>query len=316
MTADSPADRRQHRPLLGIALKVVAVAFFISMFTFVKLSGKVPPGQIVFFRSAFAIIPVLIWVFARGGGLSAFRTVDPIGHLKRGVIGVTSMGLGFYGLTQLPLPEAVTIGYAMPLITVVMGAVLLKEQVRIYRWSAVLVGLVGVLIVSWPRLTVFTDPSAASRALGWGALSVLGSAAFAAGAMIQVRRLIGREAAITIVIYFTLISASLALLTIPFGWSELSKAQWFYLIMAGMVGGVGQILLTSCYRYADVSTIAPFEYVSLLLSLAIGYVVFSDVPTGRMMLGAAIVVSAGLFIIWREHRLGLERRRAKAAQSL
>jgi drug/metabolite transporter (DMT)-like permease len=308
-------DRREHRPLLGIGLKIVAVAFFITMFTFVKLAGKVPPGQIVFFRSAFAMIPVLIWVFTRGGGLAAFKTTDFLGNFMRGVVGVTSMGLGFYGLTQLPLPEAVTIGYAMPLITVVMGALLLGEQVRIYRWSAVLVGLVGVLIVSWPRLTIFTDPSAANRDLAWGALSVLGSAAFAAGAMIQVRRLIGRESAITIVIYFTLISASLALLTIPFGWNALTTPQWTYLIMAGIVGGIGQILLTSCYRYADVSTIAPFEYVSLLLSLAIGYFVFSDVPTRQIIIGALIVVSAGLFIIWREHSLGLERR-AKAAQSL
>lgn len=105
-------------------------------------------------------------------------------------------------------------------------------------------------------------------------------------------------------------------MTIPFGWKALSGPQWFYLIMAGVVGGIGQILLTSCYRYADVSTIAPFEYVSLLLSLAIGYFVFSDVPTSRMILGALIVVCSGLFIIWREHQLGLEQRKAREAQSL
>lgn len=309
-------DRREHRPLLGIALKIGAVFCFITMFTFVKLAGQVPPGQIVFFRSFFALIPVLIWVFARGYGLAAFKTNDITGHLWRGIIGVTSMGLGFYGLTQLSLPEAVAIGYAMPLITVVMGAVLLKEQVRAYRWTAVLVGLVGVLIVSWPRLSIFTDPDAAGVKAAWGALAVLGSAAFAAGAMIQIRRLIGRERAITIVIYFTLISAALAVATVPFGWIELETEQWIYLIVAGIIGGFGQIFLTSCYRYADVSTIAPFEYVSLLLSLGIGYLVFSDVPTRQTVAGALIVVAAGLFIIWREHRLGLERRRAKQAQSL
>ena len=309
-------DRREHRPLLGIALKVGAVFCFITMFTFVKLSGQVPPGQIVFFRSFFALVPVLIWIFVRGHGLAAFRTSDLKGHFWRGMIGVTSMGLGFYGLTQLPLPEAVAIGYAMPLITVVMGAVLLKEKVRAYRWTAVLIGLVGVLIVSWPRLSIFTDPNAASVKAAWGALAVLGSAAFAAGAMIQIRRLISRESAITIVIYFTLISAALSMTSVPFGWISLESRQWTFLIMAGIVGGVGQILLTSCYRYADVSTIAPFEYVSLLLSLAIGYAVFSDVPTSQTLIGALIVVGAGLFIIWREHRLGLERRRAKQAQSL
>lgn len=309
-------DRREHRPLLGIALKIGAVFCFITMYTFVKLADQVPPGQIVFFRSFFALIPVLIWVFWRADGFAEFRTVNPAGHLWRGVIGVISMGLGFYGLTQLPLPEAVTIGYAMPLITVVMGAVLLNEQVRAYRWTAVLVGLIGVLIVSWPRLTIFAEPGAANIKAAWGALAVLGSAAFAAGAMIQIRRLIGRESAITIVIYFTLISAALALLSLPFGWAVLTWQQAWSLVMAGILGGIGQIFLTSCYRYADVSAIAPFEYISLILSISIGYVVFGDVPTVQMIAGAAIVVGAGLFIIWREHRLGLERRRAKEAQSL
>ena len=134
--------------------------------------------------------------------------------------------------------------------------------------------------------------------------------------MIQVRRLIGKESAITIVIHFTLISALLGLASAPFGWISLAEGQWTFLILAGIIGGAGQILLTSCYRYADVSTIAPFEYVSLLLSLGIGYLVFQDVPTRQMLIGALIVVGAGLFIIWREHRLGLERRRAKEAQSL
>ena len=310
------ADRREHRPMLGIGLKVGAVFCFISMFTFVKLAGQVPPGQIVFFRSFFALIPVLTWVFARGYGLAAFKTSDFAGHLWRGIIGVTSMGLGFFGLTQLPLPEAVAIGYAMPLITVVMGALVLKEQVRAYRWTAVLIGLIGVMIVSWPRLSIFTDANAAGVKAAWGALAVLGSAAFAAGAMIQIRRLIGKESAITIVIYFTLISAALAMVSVPFGWISLEARQWTYLIIAGIIGGAGQILLTSCYRYADVSTIAPFEYVSLILSLGIGFTVFQDVPTKQTLLGALIVVAAGLFIIWREHRLGLERRKAKEAQSL
>jgi drug/metabolite transporter (DMT)-like permease len=314
--SDNNTDRREHRPLLGIALKVGAVCSFISMYTFVKLAGQVPPGQIVFFRSFFALIPVMIWVFWRANGVSEFRSSDPMGHLWRGVIGVISMGLGFYGLTQLPLPEAVIIGYAMPLITVIMGAVLLKEKVRAYRWTAVLVGLLGVLIVSWPRLTIFAEPDAANVKAAWGALAVLGSAAFAAGAMIQIRRLIGRESAITIVIYFTLISAALGLLSLPFGWASLSAQQAGALVMTGILGGIGQIFLTSCYRYADVSTIAPFEYISLLLSVSIGYLVFGDQPGSQTLLGGLIVVGAGMFIIWREHRLGLERKKAKEAQSL
>ena len=309
-------DFKVNRPLLGIGLKVLAVCCFITMFTLIKLSGRVPAGEMVFFRSFFALIPVLAWVVITGGGFNAFKTDDIPGHLWRGIIGVTSMGLGFYGLTILPLPEAVIIGYAMPLITVIMGFFLLKEDIRAYRWAAVVVGLAGVLVVSWPRLSLIRSPDAASLENAIGALAVLGSAAFAAGAMIQIRKLIGREQAITIVIYFTTISALMSFVTLPFGWIMPERQQIIYLVSAGIVGGVGQIFLTSCYRYADVSTIAPFEYVSLILSLMIGWLLFSDVPTAQMLIGGVIVVSAGLFIIWREHALGLERKKSKEAQSL
>lgn len=308
-------DLKQNRPLLGILLKIAAVFCFMTMFTLVKLAGQVPAGEIVFFRSFFALLPVLIWVFWQGDGWKDFRTNDLPGHIWRGVIGVTSMALGFYGLTILPLPEAVVIGYAMPLITVMLGAILLKEEVRAYRWAAVIIGLVGVLVVSWPRLTLIGNADATSSRLAVGALSVIGSAAFAAGAMIQIRRLIGKEPAITIVIYFSVISALLSFVSLPFGWVVPEPGQLAALVFAGFVGGVGQIFLTSCYRFADVSTIAPFEYVSLVISLAIGWFVFADVPDVQMLSGAAIVIAAGLFIIWREHRLGLERKRAKAAQS-
>ncbi|MCX7865469.1 MAG: DMT family transporter, partial [Novosphingobium sp.] len=176
-------------------------------------------------------------------------------------------------------------------------------------------GLAGVLIVSWPRLTLIGNDDAGSSRLALGALAVIGSAAFAAGAMIQIRRLIGREPAITIVIYFTVISALMSLISLPFGWIVQDGRQLAVLVMAGIVGGIGQIFLTSCYRYADVSTIAPFEYASLVISLAVGWLVFADVPTVQMLSGAVIVVGAGLFIILREHRLGLERKRAKQAHS-
>jgi drug/metabolite transporter (DMT)-like permease len=152
--------------------------------------------------------------------------------------------------------------------------------------------------------------------LAMGAIAVVGSAAFASGAMIQIRRLIGQEKAITIVIYFTVISSFMSFLSLPFGWIMPDSKQITVLVLAGIVGGVGQIFLTSCYRYADVSTIAPFEYVSLLLSLAIGWFVFGDLPTLQMLMGGLIVVGSGLFIIWREHRLGLKRKHSKEAQSL
>lgn len=305
----------EHRPLRGIALKVGAVCAFLTMFTFIKLAGPLPPGEIVFFRSFFAIIPVMAYVFATGEGWSAFRTSDPVGQLWRGLIGVTSMGLGFYGLTKLPLPEAVVIGYAMPLFAVVLGWAVLKEKVRAYRWSAVILGLAGVIMASWPRLTVLNSPDLVTREQAFGALAVIGSAAFAAGAMIQVRRLVAKEATNTIVLWFSITSSMLALLTLPLGWELLPARTVAYLVTAGFFGGLGQVLLTSCYRYADVSTIAPFEYTSFLISLMIGWLVFADAPTWQMLVGGVVVVAAGLAIIWREHVLRLEAPAAREAST-
>jgi drug/metabolite transporter (DMT)-like permease len=221
------------------------------------------------------------------------------------------MGLGFFALTRLPLPESVAISYAMPLLIVVFGAVFLKENVRLYRWSAVFVGMIGVAIIVWPRLTVFSGGGGELSGLTIGALAALAASVFGAFATMQVRNLVHTERSATIVLYFSITCSIAGILTLPFGWVWPTPAQAAMLIGAGIAGGIGQILLTEAYRNADVSVVAPFEYTSLLLSIGVGYVVFGDVPTVPMLLGGVIVIAAGIFIIFREHALGLERRRAR-----
>ena len=143
------------KPDEGIAFKVGSVVVFLAMQTFIKLAGSdIQPGQVTFCRSFFALFPIMAYLAYRGQLRSAFYTANPIGHLKRGTLGIISMGLGFYGLLHLPLPEAIALGYAMPLVAVIFAAVFLGETVRIYRWSAVLFGIVGVAIISWPKLTL------------------------------------------------------------------------------------------------------------------------------------------------------------------
>jgi drug/metabolite transporter (DMT)-like permease len=293
----------------AIGLKVISVAVFLTMASLLKASGDVPPGQLVFFRSFFAILPIVVFLAARRELLAGVKTERPMAHFWRGMVGVGGMGLGFFALTRLPLPEAVAIGYAMPILIVIFGAVFLKENVRLYRWSAVAVGLVGVGIMVWPRLTVFTGAGGEVSGLTLGVLASLTSAVFAAFATMHVRHLVQTERAATIVLYFSIFCSLAGLLTLPFGWVWPTPAQWAMLIGAGIVGGIGQILLTEAYRHADVSVIAPFEYTSLILSIIVGYLFFGDVPTVTMLIGATIVVGAGLFIIWREHALGLERRK-------
>jgi drug/metabolite transporter (DMT)-like permease len=221
------------------------------------------------------------------------------------------MAFGFYALTQLPLPEAIALSYATPLFIVVFSALFYHERVRLYRWSAVLVGLVGVIIIIWPRLSVFSGGISDVQGATLGAISSLIACVFAATAMMLVRRLVQTERSATIVLYFSITSALIGSVTLLFDWITPTPLQFAYLVGAGITGGIAQILLTESYRHADMSVVAPFEYTSLVLSIIVGYLLFQDIPTLPMLLGGLIVVGAGIYIIFREHRLGLDNTKAK-----
>jgi drug/metabolite transporter (DMT)-like permease len=302
-------------PLYGITLKVVSVCFFVVMATLLKATQTIPAGELVFFRCFFAILPVAIWLLWRRQLGTAFHTRRPFGHILRALVGATSMGLGFFALTRLPLPEATAIGYAAPLLIVVFSAILLKERVYIFRWTAVVVGLIGVVIILWPRLTLFTSGQPLGDSEAVGAIAAFGGAVVTAFALMQVRNLTRTERTESIVLYFFISASLMSLLTIPFGWAMPTPEQAVLLIGAGFAGGLGQLLMTSSYRYADMSVIAPFEYVSLLLTLVIGFAVFGDVPDMTMIMGAIIIVLSGIAVILREHYLGLDRIKAREAST-
>ncbi len=299
------------RPLRGIALKVTSMMFFIVMASLIKaVSDTVPPGQAVFFRSFFALPVILVWLVWRHELRTGLRTANPLGHFWRGLIGTTAMGLGFAGLAFLPLPEVTAIGFAAPILTVVFAAMFLGEKVRAFRLSAVGLGMLGVMVVVWPRLSVGADMGT-GEALG--AILVLMGAVFVALAQVFLRKLVNTETTPAIVFWFSITASTLSLLTLPFGWVMPTALQTLFLVLAGILGGLGQIFLTASYREADVSVVAPFGYVQILFSLAIGYWVFSEVPTLPMLAGASLVIAAGVLIIWRERQLGLERRQPSKA---
>jgi drug/metabolite transporter (DMT)-like permease len=233
-----------------------------------------------------------------------------MGHVWRGLVGGTSMALGFTALGLLPLPEVTAIGYGTPVLVTIFAAMFLGERIRAYRLAAVALGLVGVLIVLYPRLSGLTVESA-SKLETVGAMAVLMSTVFSALAACFVRKLVQTESTSAIVFYFSTTCSVLALMTLPFGWVIPAPEQLALLVGAGLLGGVGQILLTSSYRHADTAVIAPFEYTSILLALAVGWYVFDEAPTVPMLAGAGIVVVSGLIIIFRERQLGLERGQAR-----
>lgn len=302
------------RPLRGIALKVASVLVFIVMASIIKsTAAHVPAGEAVFFRSLFAIPVIVAWLVLRGELATGFRAVRPMAHVWRGLVGTLAMGLGFAGLGYLPLPEVTAIGYAAPLLTVVFAAMFLGEEVRAFRISAVVLGLAGVLIVLSPRLTL-GDGTAGTRE-AFGAMLVLGGAVFAALAQVFVRKLVNTEKTPAIVFWFSLTATVLSLVTLPFGWVVPAPREAALLVVAGLLGGLGQILLTSSYREADASLVAPFDYASMIFALGIGFFVFDEVPTLTMLGGAALVILAGILIIWRERQLGLKRARQRKSMT-
>ena len=301
--------RPRNSALTGIAFKIASVLIFLIMSSLLKASQGIPAAELVFFRSSFGIVPVVAFIASQGELRSALKSNSVISQIWRGLVGTASMGLGFLALTKLPLPEAVTLNYATPLMIVVVSALFMQERVRFYRWSAVVVGLVGVVIIAWPRLTLFSSGVGGDAAVG--IVAALMACALAAVAMLLVRKLVKTERSSTIVLYFLVSSSVISALLLPFGWVTPTPLQAAYLVGAGICGGIAQILLTESYRHAEMSVVAPFEYSSLIFSVLIGYFFFGDVPTLYMLAGGVIVVGSGLFIIWREHRLGLDRTKVR-----
>ncbi len=312
--APASSDSKPVKPLLGISLKVLSALVFTMMSATLKtLTARYPVGEVVFFRSAFALMPLLVWLAWQGDLINAVRTRNVVGHFKRGFIGTAGMYLGFAALSYLPLHDSIAIGYASPLIVVILAALVLKEQVRAYRWTAVAIGFIGVLVMLSPYLKLETFAGGLGNGPALGALCALLGAFCSAGAMIQVRRLTATEKTGAIVFYFFILASVLSLCTMVLGWRMPDALDLGLFVVGGILGGIGQILLTQSYRHADTSIIAPFEYTTMIWALLFGWFVFGDLPSQTMLTGATIVVGTGLFIVWREHRIGMMRTQEFAA---
>lgn len=303
------APSLQNKPLYAVTLKVAAIFLFMVMAALVKAATQtVPSGQALFFRAFFSLPVIVVWLFLAGNLREGLVPQRLSGHIWRGFFGTTSMGLTFAGLAILPLPEVTAIGYATPIFTVLFAAVFLGERFKLIRLSAVLLGLLGVMVVMWPRLTVNDLSNAATL----GAVMVLVASILRALVQIFLRQMVKTEHTSAIVFWFMATAAFMSLFTIPFGWVVPSSTETVMLVGAGLVGGVAQIIVTSSYRFAAASMLAPFDYTSMIFALLIGWVVFAEYPTAVMLLGSLFVIAGGALIIWRERQLGLERRRARS----
>ncbi len=290
------------RPLLGIAYKVIYVLSVTIMLTIIKSIKGIPLWELMFFRSFLSVIPVGLYLAFRGELLGSFRTNKPLGHLTRTLLGLATMGLTFLAVRALPLPEAVTLQYTQPLFVVALSAIILREKVPAFRWAAVAVGFVGVLVIMGPKLTLLSTGSVSPGQLA-GATAALAAAATLATNILVMGSLVRTESSATIVLWFWMYSSMLLALTLPLGWVVPDLKKTLLLTVAAFLGGFSQLLMGESLRNAPASTTAPFEYSSLIFAAVLGYVVFGDVLDATSLAGAALVVASGLAILWRERRV-------------
>jgi len=226
------------------------------------------------------------------------------------VLSIAGMFFNFGAVARLPLVESNAIAFSSPLFTVALAALILGERVRVYRWSAVIIGFVGVLVVLSPHLSGEELTAAVAGATSFlGVVYAICGSVTNAGTAIQTRRLAQSESTSSIVFYFSLSCALAGLATLPFGWITPTVGETVVLISIGILGGTGHIFLTESYRHASASLVAPFDYTSMIWALVLGYAMFGETPTSEIVLGSAIIAAAGLFVIWRERQLAAMRRR-------
>ena len=294
----APAPPTQNR-LLGIALRIGATTCFACMAAAIKLADQahVSLAELAFYRFAFGLPPLLIWIaFTRNAG--AWRTRRPFAHLGRATLGLATMVLSFAALTYLPLAEAATIGFAAPLFSVALSALVLGEKVGWHRWSAVALGFAGVLIVMQPG----------SRHLPGAGLGFALCAALGTAAVTITLRTIGRtEAAPTIVLWFTCFSMLVTGLFLPVYGHAHDAGTWAILVALGLFGGLGQLFMTAALRFAPVSVVVPFDYTQLLWAVLLGWALFDTHPATSTWAGAAVIVASGLYTVFREHKLGRDK---------
>jgi drug/metabolite transporter (DMT)-like permease len=289
----------------GIWCKLIATVLFTLMSALVTLlTDTIPLGEVVFFRCYLALIPLVIWQIYKGNVSALYKTPHFRKHLLRGSNSFIGMSFGFLALYYISLTDQVALLYAWPLIVIPLAVLILKEQVGIYRWSAVVIGLLGVMVILYPYLTNATRGE--NAALG-AIFCIIAAFSYAFGAII-VRSLTGTESFAATVFFFCIICGAYSLLTIPFTpWVMPTLKTGAILLGVGVLGGLGQMFMTEGFRRADATLLAPFEYTSILWASLFGFLLHGQLPTIYTIIGSIIVIFAGLIVIIRERYLNLSR---------
>ncbi len=294
-SAASPAHR-PHNPLLAIALRLGSTLALATMFMLIKLAGEhgVSMPELMFWRQAVSVPMILVWL-AASGQLGKLGTRRPLAHAGRAAVGTLGLFCNIAASTLLPLPVATTLGFTAPLFAVLITALILREHVGRWRWTAVVAGFAGVLVIAGPG--EIANVPLLGVAAGLGAGVIVATVSF------QIRSLARTDSPISMVFWFAMFGALGASVFLPFygRWHE--PEVYLILLALGLAGTLGQFFIAASLRHAPPATVVVIDYVSLIWSTTYGLVIFGSWPPHTTWLGAPLIVAAGLIITWREHFL-------------
>lgn len=278
-------------PLRGIVLMLCAVGFFAVMDTLLKLlTSRYPPMQVSALRGAASLV-LIVGTLVMMNRLRDLRAERPGMHVLRGLLMVAVMGGFLYAVRALSLADAYAIFLTAPLLVTAFAALLLREPVGWHRWTAIAVGLLGAFTMLRPSTSSF---------ITWGAVGAFVSAIAYALSAVLVRVLTRSETTSAVAVWsmsiMTVVSAAIAWRA----WVAVSPADWWIIAVIGVTGAIAQLLLIEAFRSAPASVIAPFEYTALLWGIGFDWLVWQVLPHSRVLIGGAIVVASGLYVIWRE----------------
>ena len=267
----------------------MSICAFSIMDIIVKWSEHYPLGQVLFFRGFFGVLFYFL-IIPKERIRNFYYTKRAGLHFLRCFSGLIALVAIFIALRSLPLATVVSISFAAPIFTTIFSIFLLSEKVGIYRWLAVLIGFIGILIITEPGITSLN-------------VFYIFPIIFCIGLSyvdITIRKLSTTEPVWLISLYFSISITILSLFSIPFGWAMPTIKDFFTLAMIGIFGGVANLWLSQSYKYSEVSLVTPLKYLALVFAIIFGYLIWDEVPTIKGLFGATLVIFSTLIIFRRE----------------
>ena len=274
---------------LGFLYMFLSVCAFSLMDLIIKWTADYPLGQVVFFRGFFGIV-FYFFVIPKNRINNFYQTKRAFLHFLRCFVGLIAMVAIFSALRNLPLATVVSISFAAPIFTTIFSIFFLSEKVGIYRWLAVVIGFVGILIITEP---------------GFESLNIyyIFPIIFCVGlsyVAIAIRQLSSTEPVWLISLNFSIVITIAGLCTLPYGWKIPSLFDFFVLSLVGLFGGVANLWLSQSYKFSEVSLVTPLKYLGLIFAIFFGYLIWGEVPSLKSLIGGLLVILSSIIIFRRE----------------